>query len=104
VNIAHRTSGLAGVMLAGPHSTELLSKLSALPVAPSHVAQTSVAKVRAIVVRRDVTGVGSSTAAFELFVDRPFGEYLWDAVLDAGAEFGIRPFGTAALESVGVEF
>lgn len=110
VAIVDRTSGLAGALLAGPHSTELLSKLSALPVAGDrfpdrHVAQTGVAKVHAIVVRRDVAGAGSyPSTAFELYVDRPYGEYLWDAVLDAGREFGSVPFGTAARESLGEAF
>lgn len=101
----NRTSGLGGILLAGPHSIELLSKLSALPIGEWSVAQTSVAKVRAIVARRElgsVTGSRGPTTAFELYVDRSYTEYLWDAVLDAGAEFGIRPVGAAALTSLGV--
>jgi len=36
--------------------------------------------------------------AYEILVPRDFGEYLWDALLDAGAPVGVRPVGAAALD------
>jgi heterotetrameric sarcosine oxidase gamma subunit len=104
VSIVDRTSGLAGLLLAGPRSRDLLSKLSALPLAPERfpnqcAAQTSVGKVHATVVRQDMADV----VAFDLYFDRSYGEYLWNVVLDAGLEFGIHPFGTQTLRSFGRE-
>jgi hypothetical protein len=34
--------------------------------------------------------------AFELYVERPYGEYVWMCVMDAGREFGITPVGWGA--------
>jgi sarcosine oxidase, subunit alpha len=33
---------------------------------------------------------------YELHVPSRYGEYLWDVLMEAGAEFGIRPFGVEA--------
>jgi glycine cleavage system aminomethyltransferase T len=56
------------------------------------VAQGSLAKAHAIFVRNDVEAL----PAFELYVERPYGEYVWMCVMDAGREFGIVPFGWGA--------
>ncbi len=97
VSVIDQTSGLAGLLVAGQQSRDLLSKLCALPFQPSefpnhHVTQTSVAKVQAIIVRND----RGEAAAFELYVERPYGEYMWESILDAGQEFGIALFGQQA--------
>ena len=103
VTVVDQTSGLAGLLLVGPDSRKLLSKLCALPFGPSlepksftltdfpnhRVAQSSLAKVRILIVRND----RGDTPAFELFFERPYAEYVWESVMDAGAEFGIVPCG-----------
>jgi sarcosine oxidase, subunit alpha len=38
------------------------------------------------------------TLAYEILVPRDFGEYVWEALLDAGAPLGVRAVGAAALE------
>lgn len=88
------TSGLAGLAVVGPASREVLTKLCALPLNDrdfpnQRVAQGSLAKAHAIVVRNDVEAL----PAFELYVDRSLGEYVWTSIMDAGREFGIIPFG-----------
>ena len=92
------TSGRAGMGLVGPRSRDVLVKLTALDVEPeclpdSHCAQTALAKVAALVVRQDLDG---GVPAYEVYVARDLGEYVWEAVLDAGAEFGIAPCGWTA--------
>jgi len=99
VSIIDQTSGLAGFSISGPESAGVMKKLCALSFNSKdfpnmHVAQGSFAKVRATILRRD----RDSLPAFELFADRSYGEYLWDAILDAGREFGIRPVGWEAME------
>jgi len=99
VSIIDQTSGLAGFSISGPESAGVMRKLCALSFNSKdfpnmHVAQGSFAKVRATILRHD----RDSLPAFELFADRSYGEYLWDAILDAGMEFAMRPVGWEALE------
>jgi sarcosine oxidase subunit alpha len=99
--VIDQTSGLAGLVVAGPASRDLLSKLCGLSFDPTdfpnyQVAQSSLAKVHAIIVRNDLGNV----PAFELYFDRSYGEYIWDSVMDAGGEFGIVPFGWHAGRSL----
>jgi heterotetrameric sarcosine oxidase gamma subunit len=94
VTVVDLTHGLAGFWLAGPDSPHLLSKLCALSFdtrdfPDGHVAQSSLAKVHATILRHD----RGRLPAYEFYVERPYGEYLWDVILDAGTEFGILPAG-----------
>src|SRR5262249_57341388 len=57
------------------------------------VAQTSVAKMSAFVIRADLGG----TPAFHLLADSASALYLWTCVLDAMAEFDGAPVGWSAL-------
>lgn len=100
-SVIDQTSGLAGLVVAGPHSRSTLSKLCALPLDATNfpnqcVAQTSLAKVHAIIVRSDLGEV----PAFELYFERPYAEYVWGSILDAGHEFAIMPFGQQAKDSL----
>ncbi len=99
VTVVNQTSGLAGLTVAGPYSRELLGKLCAQPLSPRdfpnhRVAQNSLAMVHTIIVRNDL----GNLAAFELYVERPYAEYVWASLMDAGHEFGIIPFGCGAKE------
>ena len=99
VSLIDQTSGLVGFSIAGLESTEAMRKLCALSFNSKdfpdmHVAQSSFAKVHATIIRHD----RSAAPAFELFADRSYGAYLWDAILDAGKEFDIQPVGWEALE------
>ena len=40
----------------------------------------------------------SATGCYIILVNREYGEWLWETIIEAGAEFGIRPFGSAAHE------
>ncbi len=93
------TSGYAALLLAGPRSPEVLRKLVDLDVSgdafPNMAcAQTGVHETYSILMRRDT----QSLRAYLVLVNREYGEWLWETVLDAGAEFGIRPFGSTAYE------
>ncbi len=93
------TSGYAALLLAGPRSPEVLRKLVDLDVCGDAFpnlacAQTGVHHTYSILMRRDI----QSLRAYLILVNREYGEWLWETVLDAGAECGIRPFGSAAHE------
>ena len=99
VSLTDQTSGLVGFSIVGLENIEVMRKLCALPLnskdfSDLHVAQSSFAKVHATIIRHD----RSAAPAFELFADRSYGAYLWDAILDAGKEFDIQPVGWEALE------
>jgi glycine cleavage system aminomethyltransferase T len=56
--------------------------------------ESSLARVPAMILRFDRQG----TLAYEILVPRDFGEYVWEALLDAGAPLAVRAVGAAALE------
>jgi heterotetrameric sarcosine oxidase gamma subunit len=92
------TSIYAQFLLAGPRSRDVLAKLTSLNVSErafpdGECRSTSVAHVHATVLRRDVGGL----PGFHLLAGRDYGEFVWEAVLHAGLEFGLAPFGLEAL-------
>jgi heterotetrameric sarcosine oxidase gamma subunit len=95
VHVTDITSAYAVLQLAGPMSMKLLKKLGSARIdsmTTGRCLQGPLARVRVLLIRRDVGNVPS----WLLLVSRDFGEYAWECVLSAGHEFGIRPFGTAA--------
>ena len=98
-HVTELTSGRTIVAVAGPRSLDLLRAATQVDlrerVMPDRrCVQTSVARVPATIVRFDRRGV----PAYEILVPREYGEYLWDALLDAGAPAGVRAVGAAALD------
>ena len=92
------TSGLAAVKIAGPLSPRLLSAVTELNTFASAFpdmtcAQGKVAEVHGLLLRRDFGALTS----FELYFGREYGEYMWDVLMEAGAEYSITPFGTETL-------
>ncbi|MCH8552169.1 MAG: sarcosine oxidase subunit gamma [Natronospirillum sp.] len=88
----------AWLVLAGRYRAAVMAKLcgvdlreSAFPV--GHIAQTSVARSNAIVVHHQ----WGRQPVFSLFCDSASADYLWEALLDAMAEFEGGPVGLAAL-------
>ena len=97
VHLTDVTSNFTAVQIVGPRSRDLLRKLTALDLRPAQFpdlacAQGSLARIHALVLRADI----QAHLAYQVYCGREFGAYLWDALLDAGQEFGARPFGLAA--------
>jgi heterotetrameric sarcosine oxidase gamma subunit len=91
------TSIYAQLLLAGPRSREVLCKLTSLNLADKALpnlgcAQTSLAHTHAIVLRDDL----GSLPAFHLLVSREYAQSVWEALLHAGLEFRLAPFGLEA--------
>jgi heterotetrameric sarcosine oxidase gamma subunit len=96
------THGRALARLTGGRSADLLTKVCGIDLSDEAtpdgaVFRSSVAKVVAEVVRDDRGGARS----YLLLCGRSYGRYLFDALLDAGAEFGIEVEGFAALPERG---
>ena len=97
IHLMDVTSNFTALQIAGPCSRALLRKLTALDLRPAQFpdlscAQGSLAGIHTLVIRADI----QAHLAYQVYCGREFGEYLWDALLDAGQEFGARPFGLAA--------
>jgi len=91
------TSAYTQMLLAGPHSRDVLSKLTSLNLSENArgnltCAQANVAHVQAVILRKDLTGI----PAYHLLVGREYGEDVWHSILDAGHEFQMTPFGLEA--------
>lgn len=87
--------------VTGSSAATLFSKLCAVDLRPDKfadgcVAQTSVARVNAIVIRHDLNG----TRNFYVLTSTSAAEYLWECLLDAMQEFKGMPVGIAALRAV----
>lgn len=98
VTVTDVTHGLADLRLIGPASRAVLSQLCSLDFAddafPNMTAkQTSVAKTKQLVIRRDF----SPLPTYTLIGAQSLASYLWEVVMEAGHEFGIAPIGVAAL-------
>ena len=96
-HVTNVTSAYAAINVAGPRARETLSKLTdidLLPTASRYMRSKSgtVAGVPAILLRIGFVG----EAGWELHFAAEYGEYMWDALMDAGREFGIAPFGLEA--------
>ena len=84
------THGRALFRVTGGSAPRMLEKVCSLdwsdPMTPDGaVASASVAKVTCDIARNDVDG----TPSYLVFCDRSFGQYLFDALIDAGDEFGL---------------
>lgn len=102
VHITDMSSTLAGLYLIGPKGTEVISKLTELNLAPQHfpdlrVAQAPLLHVRSAVLRLDLKGL----LAYQLYFERAYGDYLWDAIMHAGEELHIAPIGVSTLKLLG---
>jgi glycine cleavage system aminomethyltransferase T len=97
VHATDRTSGLGDFLLCGPKARRVLAKLSSMDLRETRFpdlacAPGPLAAVQVLVLRRDRRGV----LAYEILFHREHGEYLWQAIKEAGEEFHLRPFGASA--------
>jgi sarcosine oxidase subunit alpha len=94
VTLTDVTQGLAAVNLAGPRAREIMASLTDLDVSNEAFPyldgqRGEVAGVPSLVLRIGFVG----ELGYEIHFPSAYGEHVWDRILDAGAEYGIRPFG-----------
>ena len=95
-----RQDSHAWLYVSGQDSDAMFAKICAVDLrahkfADLSIAQTSVARLSAIVIRDDRAG----RLGFHLLADSAAAPYLWDCLLDAMAEFDGRPVGLTALRA-----
>ena len=94
VHLTDLTQALCAVNLAGPRAREILSSVAELDCDPEQFKYLDgrrglVAGVPCLVLRIGFVG----ELGYEIHCPAAHGEHLWDALLEAGADVGIRPFG-----------
>ena len=105
VSVTSTTSQWAGMSLAGPNAREVLSAFlpdadlsnEALPF--MGLLQTERDGVAILVARLSFSG----ELAYEVFAGANHGQWVWDALLEAGASLGIMAYGTEALGTLRIE-
>ena len=95
------TSVYTNLLLAGTRSRDVLAKLTSLNTSEDRLpnlacAQANVAHVHTIVLREDLR----NAPAYHLLVTRDYAESFWEALMHAGHEFSMQPFGMKALKEL----
>jgi sarcosine oxidase subunit alpha len=94
VRLTDVTQGLAAVNLAGPRAREIIGALTDLDCSNEAFAyldgkHARVAGVKSLILRIGFVG----EVGYEIHFPTAYGQHVWDAILEAGAAHGIRPFG-----------
>ncbi len=94
VHVVNLTSALAAVNLAGPAARTILARVTAIDLSPSSFPymacrQGEVAGIPATLLRVGFVG----ETGWEIHFPAEYGDYMWDALQEAGASDGLQPFG-----------
>jgi sarcosine oxidase subunit alpha len=94
VRLTDVTQGLSAVNLAGPRAREVMARVSDVDCSADAFAYLdgkvgAVAGVQSLILRIGFVG----EVGYEIHFPSAYGEHLWDALLAAGEELGLRPFG-----------
>jgi sarcosine oxidase, subunit alpha len=94
VHLTDVTQGLGAVNLAGPRAREIMTRVTDLDCASEAFTyldgkRAEVAGVPCLILRIGFVG----EVGYEIHFPSAQGEHLWDALMDAGREYGLRPFG-----------
>ncbi|MFB6117235.1 FAD-dependent oxidoreductase [Halosegnis sp.] len=98
------TSSLAAMVCTGPDARKVLSKVTDVDL--SDEAFPFFTSQQFFVKNVPVTALRVSYAGelgWELYTPSEYGERLWEHILEAGAEYDIRPYGNGALDSLRIE-
>jgi len=100
--VEYASERYAQIAIQGPKALDTLQKLTATPLARVkyyHFTDGEVAGVWARIARTGYTGEDG----FEIYVAPDEAAGIWDKILEAGAEFGIRPCGLGARNTLRLE-
>lgn len=104
VHIANQTAQLGAINVAGPRARDLLSKLSPSPIDARSFPYGRSKEIEVAGIKCRAFRVGFvGELSFELHHPSSQSSQLWNALLSAGAEFGIGPHGLEALRLLRLE-
>jgi sarcosine oxidase subunit alpha len=94
VHLTDLAQGLAAVNLAGPRAREIMAAVTDLDCSSEafkymDARRAPIAGVPCLILRIGFVG----EVGYEIHFPAAHGEHVWDALLEAGAEHGLRPFG-----------
>ncbi len=94
VHLTDVTQGLSAVNLAGPRAREIMGRVTELDCGAEAFTyldgkQAEVAGVPSLILRIGFVG----EVGYEIHCPSAQGEHLWDSLMDAGRDLGIKPFG-----------
>jgi sarcosine oxidase subunit alpha len=94
VRMTDVTQGLSAVNLAGPRAREIMGRVTELDCSAEAFAyldgkQAEVAGVPCLILRIGFVG----EVGYEIHCPSAHGQHLWDALMEAGADLGLKPFG-----------
>jgi sarcosine oxidase subunit alpha len=97
VTVLNQTAAFAAVNLAGPRAREVLARLTSLDLSAAAFPYPSLREAEVAGVPCHLLRVGFvGEAGFEIHCAAAHAWHLWEALLAAGADLGIRPFGVEA--------
>ncbi|NOX74118.1 MAG: FAD-dependent oxidoreductase [Alphaproteobacteria bacterium] len=104
VSFDSKTEAMCGFNIAGPKSRELLGRLTQADLSNEawkfmRSARITVAGIEAVAIRVSFTG----DLGWEVYVDEAEQVKLYEALLESGADLGVRPVGSRALMSLRME-
>ena len=104
VDVKAHGAGLVGLAIAGPRSREVLAKITPVDLSTKafrfmDIRRMPVGLASAVVGRVSYTG----DLGYELWCEPAHQIHLFDALMAAGAEYGIRLFGSRALNALRLE-
>jgi aminomethyltransferase len=102
VEIEDESDAVAAVALQGPRSREVLQDATGEDWADVKYFRSRPSSIRGIPLHVTRTGY-TGDLGYELWVDASKAVELWDALIDAGRAYGIRPAGMLALDVVRLE-
>ncbi|WP_323784703.1 sarcosine oxidase subunit alpha family protein [Thalassovita sp.] len=104
VYTANVTEQYAQIAVVGPNARAVLEKLGGMDVSKDALAfmewkDGELADIQARIYRISFSG----ELSYEIAVPASQGQALWDKIIEAGAEFGVMPYGTEALHVMRAE-
>lgn len=102
VEVQDKSDAYVLLALQGPKAHQILQSLTPIPLVelkPFHFIWGEVSSVPSLVSRTGYTGENG----FELYVDSSHGDKLWNALMEAGREEGLRPAGLGARDTLRLE-
>ena len=102
VRFDDKSTDMALIAPQGPRAAAILSRVAGMNVddlMPFGVAETTVAGAKATIARTGYTGEDG----FEVFVANADAGRVWDAILEAGKDDGIKPIGLGARDTLRLE-
>ena len=92
------SSVYCGLYLLGPDSISILSRLTEFDLSSKFSsAYVSLANVQCILLNQNMNDI----LGYQLYFERSYGEYIWDAIFNSGKDYNLTPIGGKTLKNIG---